>query len=268
MFFYDFPIIGHEGTLPLFLVSVGLNEWQYHVFCKNGDQYTKFLYCTKGSGVLIVNDVKYNIEPYTAFVIPAGVPHEYYTIGDSWDTHWVIPSGFACNEMLNKLGFDVFSIFGLDDIKYLDHVFRKMHEAIISDKMFGNMRASGIMYDFLIELYRICTAASKTNFTNTLVAKAIDYIEIHYTENIGLDELCGCTGVSKQHLCKLFRETLSSRPMEYIAKRRIKQAKILLSQTDISIESIAEQTGFCDSSYFCKLFKRYEGITPSQFRKY
>ena len=55
--------------------------------------------------------------------------------------------------------------------------------------------------------------------------------------------------------------------MEYIAKRRIQAAKELLTGTDRTIEDIAAETGFCTSSYFCKLFKKYEGITPTHFRK-
>ena len=51
--FYDYPIISKESSLPVFLVSVGLNEWQYHVKCDKGDNYAKALYCTKGSGVSI-----------------------------------------------------------------------------------------------------------------------------------------------------------------------------------------------------------------------
>ena len=54
--------------------------------------------------------------------------------------------------------------------------------------------------------------------------------------------------------------------MEYIAKRRIQEAKALLTGTEKSIEQVAEETGFCSESYFCKLFKRYEGMTPSAFR--
>lgn len=54
--------------------------------------------------------------------------------------------------------------------------------------------------------------------------------------------------------------------MEYIAKRRIQAAKELLTGSDITIDEIAAATGFCSASYFCKLFKRYEGITPSYFR--
>lgn len=113
MYFSDYPIIGAEGSLPLFLISVGLNEWQYHVVCKSGETYAKLMYCTKGSGTLIVGGKSYTIEPYTAFVIPAGVPHEYYTNEDIWDTHWVIPSGYACEDTLRQLGFEKPVVFPL-----------------------------------------------------------------------------------------------------------------------------------------------------------
>lgn len=49
-------------------------------------------------------------------------------------------------------------------------------------------------------------------------------------------------------------------------KRKIQAAKMLLAETQKTVDQIAEETGFCDSSYFCKIFKRFESITPSQFR--
>ena len=96
--------------------------------------------------------------------------------------------------------------------------------------------------------------------------KAVDHINYNYASPITLDDLCGAAGVSKQHLCLLFRNTLNMRPMEYAAKRRIQEAKALLMGTDKSIEEISEEVGFGSESYFCKLFKRYEGMTPTDFR--
>ena len=65
-----------------------------------------------------MNGEKHIINPYTAFFIPAGCPHEYYSTDESWDTHWIKPSGKSCTDMLKALGFDkhcgVFLFFGLD----------------------------------------------------------------------------------------------------------------------------------------------------------
>ena len=138
----------------------------------------------------------------------------------------------------------------------------------MSDKLQGNLRASGYLYSFLIELERCKSGTGSRNDVNRAVIKCVDYIDNNYSQSITMEQLCEVSGVSKQYLCRLFRSVLDSRPMEYIAKRRIQAAKELLTGTKMSIEEIVEQTGFCDSSYFCKLFKRYEGITPTQFRKY
>ena len=178
-----------------------------------------------------------------------------------------MPSGFAVNNVLEQFGLTEPMIFQLTDIKNLERCFRKMHEALLGDSLFGNYRAAGFLYDFLIEFYRLISAVSGNSVVNPAVIKAVDYINANYTDEITLEELCETAGVSKQHLCRLFRSALNSRPMEYIAKRRIQAAKELLSDTDKTIDEISEETGFCTGSYFCKLFRRYEGMTPSQFRR-
>lgn len=141
-----------------------------------------------------------------------------------------------------------------------------MHDAIRSDSIFGNYRASGYLYDFLIELYRIRSAEGTSASPSAALMKAIDYISCNYALSITPDDLCKASGVSKQHLCLLFRRIMNMRPMEYIAKRRIQEAKSLLTVTDKSIEAISYETGFCSESCFCMLFRRYEGLTPSAFR--
>lgn len=98
------------------------------------------------------------------------------------------------------------------------------------------------------------------------MTKTIAYIDENYMKQAGLESISKAAGVSSQHLCRLFRQTLNCRPMEYITKRKIKAAKMLLAETQKTVDQIVEETGFCDSSYFCKIFKRFESITPSQFR--
>ena len=223
--FYDYPIISKESSLPVFLVSIGLNEWQYHVKCDKGDNYAKALYCTK-------------------------------------------PSGKSCPDMLKALDFDKPKIFPLPkkEITYLDHCFRCMHEALLSDKVDGNFRASGYLYSFFIELSRLAAKGKGSVQIAPAVTKAIAYIDENYMKQPGLESISKAAGVSSQHLCRLFRQTLNCRPMEYITKRKIQAAKMLLAETQKTVDQIAEETGFCDSSYFCKIFKRFESITPSQFR--
>ena len=226
MFYCDYPIIRSEKQLPVYLVNMGQQHCQDHIIRPEGYPHHQILYCTKGSGTLICDERKTHIPPNTAVFMPANYPHEYFAEEDVWDIHWVVPSGYGIDDMLRQFGLAEPRVCSLGNVKMLEHIFRKMHDAM----------------------------------------KAVDHINYNYASPITMDDLCGAAGVSKQHLCLLFRNTLNMRPMEYTAKRRIQEAKALLMGTDKSIEEISEEVGFGSESYFCKLFKRYEGITPTDFR--
>ncbi|MBQ8790809.1 MAG: AraC family transcriptional regulator [Ruminiclostridium sp.] len=265
--YYDFPIIRSEGELPLYLVEMGINIREEHFIRKEGYKQPQIIYCTKGSGTLILDGKSYIIKPSMGFFLPAGYPHEYYPNEEIWDTHWVIPGGSGAEQIMKHFGFLKAGVFEISEIKTLEHHFRKMHEAIRDDSIFGNYRAAGYLYDFLIELYRVTSSAATRKITSSAVLKALDYINANYSSCVTMEQLCSVAGVSQQHLCRLFRSALGSRPMEYVAKRRIQTAKELLNSSDYSVDEISERVGFCSGSYFCKLFKRYEGMTPTQFRR-
>lgn len=266
MFFYHYPIIARESRLPIYLISLGMHDCQ--PLTRRGTEYAfpQIFYCTKGSGILYINDTKTEIKAGMGFFIPASYPHEYYPVGDVWDNHWIIPGGFACERMLGELGLAKPKVFTLSSTARLERFFFDMHNALRHDSIHGNLRASGLLYDFLIELDRSMSHIGNTRRINPAVKKCVELIDKEYMRSITLDELCQLSGMSKQHICRLFRSVLDSRPMEYIAKRRIQAAKELLSGTDMTMEEIAETVGFGSSSYFCKMFKRYEGFSPTQFR--
>ena len=73
--------------------------------------------------------------------------------------------------------------------------------------------------------------------------------------------------MSVQHFCRVFKAKTGMRPMEYLAKKRIAEAKLLLLNTGESIGYIAASVGYSDQNYFGMVFKKYEGITPSEYRK-
>ena len=100
-----------------------------------------------------------------------------------------------------------------------------MHEALMSDKVDGNFRASGYLYSFFIELSRLAAKGKGSVQIAPAVTKAIAYIDENYMKQPGLESISKAAGVSSQHLCRLFRQTLNCRPMEYITKRKIRRLK-------------------------------------------
>lgn len=97
-------------------------------------------------------------------------------------------------------------------------------------------------------------------------AAAKRYIDENYNEAISLDKLAEIAHVNKYYLSHSFKKEYGSSPIDYMLKRRITEAKALLSSTDYSLIQIAEQLGFGSPAYFSKCFRKVEGISPSGYR--
>lgn len=99
------------------------------------------------------------------------------------------------------------------------------------------------------------------------VYQAADYISDHFQEPISLDALAEQFYISKYYLSRSFREVTGFGISEYINILRVQRAQNLLQTTALSISEIASRTGFESITYFERVFKRYQRITPAQYRK-
>lgn len=99
-----------------------------------------------------------------------------------------------------------------------------------------------------------------------VVQEAMEYIKNHYKENLTLDDLADVLYISPYYLSHLFREQLGYTFVDFLTRVRVEKAKKLLAESNLSIIRIAEEVGYSDSSYFSKVFKKLENITPSKYR--
>ena len=89
----------------------------------------------------------------------------------------------------------------------------------------------------------------------------------HYKENIKVTDLARLVAINVDYLSTVFGKKTGLTPIAYLRNLRIEQAKRLLLHSKLSVEEIANQTGFTDDAYFIKTFKRLVGQTPSSFRR-
>ena len=93
------------------------------------------------------------------------------------------------------------------------------------------------------------------------------YIFDNYTKDITLEDMSKSVDLSEKYFCKFFKELTSYRPMEYLNKFRTEVAAIELTTTLDSINEVAKRCGFKDPCYFTKLFKRFVGVSPREYRE-
>lgn len=87
-------------------------------------------------------------------------------------------------------------------------------------------------------------------------------------ENLSVNGIAEQMGVSPSHLSRYFKHQMGNGVLEYIHQSRVNLAKDLLKNApEIKIRDVAARSGFCNITTFIRVFKKYEGVTPGQYRE-
>lgn len=155
----------------------------------------------------------------------------------------------------------------LEYIRLCDGIIR---ERISKDKGWQQLVKS-YLSQMLVFYSRLDIAAKRTEKTadgsKGLYSRIIKYLEENYQKNITTIELASELGYSQEYLAKQFKAELDISPADYLRRYRIAKSMELLCGTDIPVSDVAQSCGFVDMSAFSRVFKMFEGETPSAFRK-
>ncbi len=262
---YFFPIMEREKNLPFYITCIGEADPQPEIRRPEGYQCPQIILCSEGSGILQTEGIERQITAGTAFFLPAGTPHSYFQTDNVWRTHYVSFTGYSAEILLRQLGLTEAGVFPVD-LGVMRSIFQRMINTLKSDKFYGGFTASAIIYEYIIEFNRqIIGVESHFASESASLTPVLNYIDTHYSEVIDLETLCGLIQVTPQYLCRLFRKRLGMRPLEYITRRRIQQAKVYLREGEKTIKEIAFEVGYTDAGYFSAVFKRSEGVSPREY---
>lgn len=96
---------------------------------------------------------------------------------------------------------------------------------------------------------------------------AIDFMQSYYSAPISLEDICQIINLTPYYFIRLFKQQTGQTPYQYLIAIRINRAKNLLEKGGYSIREVATLCGFVNSGHFATLFKRYEGISPTDYVK-
>lgn len=100
-----------------------------------------------------------------------------------------------------------------------------------------------------------------------VIQKSVEYMRENYNEKLTIDDISQAVYLSPCYLSKIFKNELGCTIMEFLTKVRIDEAKKLLRNPRYNVMQVACEIGFDDPSYFTKVFKKIEGVTPSHYRR-
>lgn len=120
-----------------------------------------------------------------------------------------------------------------------------------------------ILSKFIV-LYQNDVTSKKKNAKLNAVQ---EYINVNLHTDITVKDLADLQSLNVDYFSRLFKDTFGTRPNEYIQRKRVERAQLLLIATDNTLQEISDKVGFSNLSYFSRVFKKLTGITPLQYRK-
>lgn len=165
-----------------------------------------------------------------------------------------------CNTLLRKAAESAY-IHPL----YLDRIstkYARQIELCISPKSVKALQRT-MIHDY----YQLVRSHSLKDYP-TLIRQVIIQIDTDLTADLSLYSLAKLLNVNASYLSSLFKKETGTTLTEYVNKKRVRQAALLLSTTSMQIQMIAQYCGIPDVNYFIRIFKKYIGKTPKEYRDF
>lgn len=126
------------------------------------------------------------------------------------------------------------------------------------------MEVDGIVHVLLSRFFMHAKAAA--GMSDDRIRRSIGFIRRNIVKELAVSELAGMELMSKDHYIRLFRSKMGITPMAYIIRLKMERAELLLLTTCSPVKQIAQEMGYEDTSYFVRIFRKYVGKTPQQYR--
>ena len=231
------------------------------------NSYVLLQYTISGKGSFQTPDHTYPQQTGDLFLVQVPGDSQYSLPDDSeyWDVLYLEFSS-ECLPLLYHIHQSCGPAFHLEASSTLPEQMKQLYADAISNQLASVFDNSKSAYAFLLDLADY--ALEHPALSSPRVTLAKNYLDSHYyTTDLNLDEVADAVGLSKYHLCREFNHLYGISPGKYLANLRLqKSCALLLQSHQHTIAEIASMVGFSNDNYFCKVFRKAFGTTPTQYR--
>ena len=244
-------------------------------------EFWKIVYIIEGEGEFVVQDSSYPIRPSSFFLVQPNALTTYDIRTGALELYNIIfDYSFIAHELENlKDDFHIFSVFSPDAAVSEVSLYIQKGDARINRlvrTMVREFDEKPVNYRYcqklkLLELLILMHRNSEKRVRHTGREKVVEYIEHMITRNLSgslnLDTLAKQIGVTKNHLCALFRDATGGSIIAMRKKARLEAAAARLRSSSQTIAEICYGSGFNDLSYFYRAFEQEFGVNPGRYRE-
>jgi AraC-like DNA-binding protein len=142
---------------------------------------------------------------------------------------------------------------------------RRLMAAASEPAASGNPSVSLLSYAFMLEWWR--EAAAPTGGSENRLARAVQFCRQRFREPLGVKEIAGEAGLSREHFTRVFVEEMRQPPAAFLRELRVNEASMLLRETELPLREIAMRSGFYSTRHLMRTFQRVHRIGPAAYRR-
>lgn len=257
-------VVGHYGYEQTKPTKEEVKSSDYHTF--------RLHFILKGSVFYYNNGTEKLLEQNSCYLLSPQTDSSYKTNPKNpASIFWISFSGIDALALVELMGFspaDGALVFGAPYKKRLFTVlkdsFKALPEELLSVVLLKNFLQ-------IVELLAECNSKQSDNdvhHRNSYIEQAVKYIQENYSNpSLSINDVSTYISVHRNYLSSLFKRNLGVTFTQYLTQKRMEQAIVLLKNSDYSVAGVAAMVGYTDQFYFSKLFKKYNTVSPSQYRK-
>ena len=272
-----------QAGLPLYVMQTPVQRsLPFH-----SHDFTELVIVTKGEGMHVTGEEEYPIREGDVFVIHMDQPHSYKDVQDMEVINVLFDAGhfFGGDTDLGELpGFH--ALITLEPVLRQKHGLRYRLSLSAHDLAVAKGLAEAIQRELTCKAggYRSMAGALMLQLAGFLarsysrvrdpeprammrLGKVLAHMESHCQESIPLARLAHIAGMSQSTLLRAFRRVMKRSPIDHLIRLRVQHACAKLTDGESSITEIALATGFSDSNYFSRQFRRITGMSPRQYQQ-
>ena len=223
-------------------------------------EYYEIEYVLSGKGKMVINNIEYEIKPgFFCFMTPVDFQQIFVTepvevINICFIDNWILP------DILDKIKTGTANY----DLPFA--LLKELENESENDFLLGGTYIKQILNCILIRALR---GSSKSSLLHnpSPVQRTLQYIQMHFRENLTVSFLAKYVGLTPNYLSSAFHKAVGMTISEYVTGIRLDVSTKLLIFTDLPITQICYDCGFGSLSNFMRIFKKQYGVSPKQFRQ-
>ena len=231
--------------------------------------FTVLQHTVSGAGNLLYENRRYRLKPGETMLVIVPHGHRYWVEdGGRWEFFWLSMSGQEAIRLHRTIQAVTGPILKLGQ-ETLEHVARCCLRLVNGE---GNSpgAASAIAYEAVAALYDDAfgsDTAQSAHDDHPHIRVVIDHLLANLDRPMTVSDLAEVSGLSRAHFSRTFKTRIGVPPAEYVLHERMRRAaRLLTDHSVLPVKEVSNLTGFDDPNYFAKVFRRFFGASPTEFR--